>query len=167
MHPNDEDRDQLDRRKFGALAVAAFGGLMAGCDSNEPSDTGNGGGGDEGGGDEGGGDEGNADKNPLLVEPHVCCGLNTCKGKGAGKENACAGQGTCATAKAHSCHFENECRGQGGCGEKPGENACKGKGECAVPLGEDAWKKARARFEELMKAEGKEVGAAPDCPKEG
>ena len=66
-----------------------------------------------------------------------------------------------ATAKAHGCHADNECRGQGGCGAKPGENSCKAKGECGVPMSSGTWKKARARFEELMKAEGKKVGPAP------
>jgi hypothetical protein len=84
-----------------------------------------------------------------------------CKSLGAGKDNACAGQGSCATAKAHTCHYKNECRGQGGCGGKPGENECKAKGECGVPLASGAWKKARARFEALMKMEGKKVGPAP------
>ena len=51
--------------------------------------------------------------------------------------------------------------GHSGCGGKPGENECKGKGECGVPMSSGAWKKARARFEELMKKEGKEVGPAP------
>src|SRR6266849_4750467 len=50
------------------------------------------------------------------------------------------------------------CRGLGGCGEKPGQNACKGKSECAVPLDDKAWKKARTRYEEVMKKEGKKFG---------
>ncbi|HQU46202.1 MAG TPA: hypothetical protein PK867_25540, partial [Pirellulales bacterium] len=105
-------------------------------------------------------------KNPLLVEPHVCRGLNTCKEKGAGKKNACAGQGTCATLKAHDCSGQNDCRGEGGCGATPGENKCKGMGGCEVPFKHDAaWKKARKRFEELMKKEGKKVGPAPEKKK--
>jgi hypothetical protein len=100
-------------------------------------------------------------KNPMLGEPHVCRGINMCKGLGKTKDNACAGQGACATAKEHLCHADNECRGQGGCGAKPGENACKGKGECGVPMNTAAWKKARKRFEELMEKEGKKVGPAP------
>jgi hypothetical protein len=40
-------------------------------------------------------------------------------------------------------------------------------GGCHVPLeGEETWAKARALFEERMKAAGKEVGAAPP-PKTG
>jgi hypothetical protein len=139
------EKTDLNRRDFQRLAAAAVGGLLAGA-SLTPMAL--------------GADE-KKKKNPLLSEPHVCRGLNTCKGKAADKENACAGQGACATAKAHLCHYKNECRGQGGCGAKPGENECKEKGECGVPLSSGAWKKARKRFEELMKAEGKKVGPAP------
>ena len=45
-------------------------------------------------------------------------------------------------------------------------NACKEKGECAVPLGDGTWKTVRAKFEELMKAEDKPVGADPGPAKE-
>lgn len=109
------------------------------------------------------GDEATAKVDPslMLEEPHVCRGLNTCKGKGASGDNACAGQGTCATAEKHTCHYENACKGQGGCGSTAGRNSCKGKGECAVPLSDGAWTKAREIFEQLMKDQGKEVGAAP------
>lgn len=178
-------RIDLSRRDFTKLTMAAFGGVLAG------TTIGCGGGDDAGtdGAPAGGaapagsepttgstmrempgdgetttepaGDEVTAVENPLASEPHVCRGLNTCMNKGKSGENACAGQGTCATAEAHTCHTANACKGQGGCGEHPGENACKGKGECAVPLGEDAWTKARASFEKVMKAGGKEVGAAP------
>ena len=144
------DKSELNRRDFQRLTMAAFGGMLVGASSAAADEK-----------DEKPKDEKGKEKNPLLSDPHVCRGLNTCKGKGADKKNACAGQGTCATAKKHSCHYENECRGQGGCGAKPGENACKGKGECAVPLGDGAWKKARKRFEELMKKEGKKFGDAP------
>jgi putative oxidoreductase len=104
----------------------------------------------------------------LLVkgEKHVCCGLNTCKGKAKGGGNACAGQGGCATAETHVCQGMNSCKGQGGCGDYPGQNACDGKGSCAVPLKEKQWKIARKRFEELMKLTGRKVGPAPaGCPK--
>jgi hypothetical protein len=139
---------KLNRRDFERLTAAALGGLMAGAAlSNSASAA-----------DPPGKDK---DKNPLLGEPHICRGINVCKGLGKKKDNACAGQGACATAKAHSCHADNECRGQGGCGQKPGENSCKGKGECGVPLSSGAWKKARARFEELMAKDGKKVGPAP------
>jgi hypothetical protein len=37
-------------------------------------------------------------------------------------------------------------------------------GECAVPLSDKTWPKARKRFEELMKKEGKKIG---DAPKKG
>jgi hypothetical protein len=131
-----------DRRDFARLAAAAFGGLVAGAAVNA--------------------DDKKEEKNPLLTEKHVCRGINTCKGKGAGGKNDCAGQGACALAKAHTCATQNECRGQGGCGEKPGENECKGKGDCHVPLDKKAWPKARKRFEELMEKEGKKVGKAPE-----
>ncbi len=97
----------------------------------------------------------------LLNEPHVCRGLNTCKGKGAGGKNGCAGQGACATAEAHSCGGNNTCKGQSGCGSSPGENACSGKGDCAVPLSDKAWKKARKNFEKAAKKADITVGAAP------
>lgn len=136
-------RSELTRRDFERLTMAALGGLMAGSGAAWAA-------------------EGDDDKkNPLLTEPHVCRGLNTCKGKGAGKKNACAGQGTCATAKAHECAEQNACKGQGGCGEHPGENSCKGKGSCAVPLSDKAWKTARKNFEAAMKKAGKKVGDAP------
>lgn len=141
------DGSRLTRRDFQRLTAAAFGGLVAGAELGPVTAAAQ--------------DKDEKKKNPLLVEPHTCRGLNTCKGKGAGKQNACAGQGTCATAKAHTCGGENACRGQGGCGAKPGENECKGQGECAVPLGDKTWKKARKRFEELMAKDGKKVGPAP------
>ncbi|HUY92031.1 MAG TPA: hypothetical protein VMV10_25040 [Pirellulales bacterium] len=145
------DNSELNRRDFQRLSMAAFGGMLVGISA-------------AGAAEDKGKDEGKGkgkEKNPLLSDPHVCRGLNTCKGKGAGKKNACAGQGACATAKEHSCHTDNQCKGQGGCGAHPGENACKGKGECAVPLHGKAWDKARKRFEELMKKDGKKVGPAP------
>lgn len=140
--------DPLNRRDFQRLTAAAVGGLLAGAgaSSSFAADA---------------APKKDAKKNPLLGEPHVCRGINMCKSLGSTKDNACAGQGACATAKAHSCHADNECRGQGGCGAKPGENNCKGMGECAVPMNAKAWKKARARFEELMGKEGKKVGPAP------
>ncbi len=146
MHADNE----LSRRDFGKLSVAALAGLTAGA-------------GVTWGADEKGGKK---VKNPLLSDPHVCRGLNTCKNKGASKKNSCAGQGDCATVAKHSCGGDNECKGQGGCGAKPGENACKGQGKCHVPLEPGAWKKARKRFEELMKADGKKFGKAPPPKKE-
>ena len=150
------DNNDLNRRAFQKLAMAALGGLVAGAGlahADEKKDK----------------DKDNKKepkpkdekKNPLLQEPHVCRGLNTCKGLGKGGKNDCAGTSACATAKAHTCGGDNDCRGLGGCGEMPGENACKGKGKCHVPLDNDAWPKARKRFEELMKKEGKKVGDAP------
>jgi hypothetical protein len=136
----------INRRDFQRLTLAAFGGIVAGAAAAQAKDE---------------VPKKDKDKNPLLGEPHICRGLNVCKGLGADKKNACAGQGVCATAKEHTCHKHNECRGQGGCGEHPGENSCKGKGECAVPLMDDIWDKARKRFEELMMKEEKKFGSAP------
>jgi hypothetical protein len=137
------DPKNLSRRDFGKLSVAALAGLsLTGGASFAADDK-------------------KSEKNPLLGDPHVCRGLNTCKGKGADKKNSCAGTGACATVKKHSCGGSNECKGQGGCGEKPGENTCKGQGDCLVPLAKEAWKKARKRFEVLMKAESKKFGDAP------
>ena len=146
-------RSELNRRDFERLTAAAMGGLLAGATSLGASAF--------GADDKDEAPKKDKKKNPILGEPHVCRGINMCKGLGADKKNACAGQGACATAKAHLCHYKNECRGQGGCGGKPGENECKGKGECGVPMSSGAWKKCRARFEALMKKEGKEVGPAP------
>lgn len=132
----------LDRRGFARLAAAAVGGLVAGTAAAE--------------------DKKEDKKNPLLSDKHVCRGINTCKGKGQGGKNECAGTGACATAKEHTCGGENECKGQGGCGEMPGENTCKTMGKCHVPLEKKAWAKARKRFEELMAKDGKKVGKAPE-----
>jgi hypothetical protein len=124
-----------NRRDFTKLAAAALGGLVAGTAvaAEDKKD-----------------DKKDKTKNPFLSEPHVCRGLNTCKGKGKGGKNNCAGSSACATVKAHTCKGENDCRGQGGCGAKPGENECKGMGDCAVPLSAKVWPKARKRFEEVM-----------------
>ena len=80
---------ELNRRDFSKLTMAAFGGMLAGTAASAAAQE----------------KESKKDskKNPLLVEPHVCRGLNTCKGKGKGGDNACAGQGNCATVEAHSC----------------------------------------------------------------
>ncbi len=136
----------LNRRDFGKLSLAALAGVCTGTKLSLAADT--------------------KVKSPLLVEKHVCRGINTCRAKGAGKKNSCAGMGLCATAVAHSCGGQNACKGQGGCGEHPGENACKGQGNCAVPMmHQESWKKARAQFEALMKADKKKFGKAPPAPK--
>lgn len=132
----------VSRRDFNQLAAAAFGGLMLGAAGVRAEDKKDG-------------------ESLLLKEPHVCRGLNTCKGLDATKKNSCAGTGECATAKPHECKGHNECKGQGGCGAKPGENTCKEMGECAVPLSEKTWKTARKNFETAMKKAGKKFGDAP------
>jgi hypothetical protein len=144
---------EFSRRDFSKLALAALGGVLIGCSRKEGSKK-HGSHGDiptqrpEG-------------ESPLLSEPHVCRGLNTCKGLGVGGANDCAGQGACASAEKHTCHYVNQCKGQGGCGSHPGENACQGKGTCGVPLGDGAWKRARKNFEQVMTTAGKKFGAAP------
>jgi hypothetical protein len=142
----------VDRREFAKYASAAVAGTVAavglsssvmGADEKNPKSK----------------------KHMLLLEPHVCKGLNACKGLGGCGEskgkNTCAGSGGCATAERHTCKGDNVCGGTGGCGEHPGENGCKGSGGCAVPLSEDTWKTLRARFEEVAKESGMKVQPAP------
>jgi hypothetical protein len=128
----------LSRRDFGKLSLAAFGGLLVGSMAKPgrlfAGDMSEG------------------------AEKHACCGLNECKGEGAGGKNDCAGTGTCATTKAHGCSGQNDCKNQG----QTGENDCKGKGGCAVPVKGDAWKAAREKFEARMTKAGKKFGPAPD-----
>jgi len=147
-------RSDFTRRDFSKLTLAAFGGASAGLLTLSAMP-----------GAQAAKDE-KKKKHPLLSEPHVCCGLNTCKGKGRSKENACAGQGSCHTAEKHICKGHNTCKGQGGCGQNPGVNDCKGKGACAVPLTEKTWKIARKNFEKAAKDAGIKVGKPPKgCPK--
>ncbi len=157
--------DELNRRDFNRLTMAAFGGVVAGTvagcgEENKPAapaakaapnaaaDS--------------------AAKPPAAEvaavsgEAHACRGLNSCKDQGASGKNECAGQGECATkAWEHSCHGENGCKGQGGCGDNATQNECKGKGGCHVPLMAGVWDKARKHFEDKMKEAGQDVGAAP------
>ncbi len=160
------DHQDLNRRDFHRLTMAAVGGVLAGtvagCSGDDkpaaaPSKaqlaavpekktaakT-------DAGGDEVAKVEG---------EPHACSGLNACKNQGASGKNDCAGQGDCATkAWHHSCSGANDCKGQGGCGDTATINECKQKGGCHVPLMAGAWKTARKHFEEKMKEDGKEIG---------
>ena len=135
----------LTRRDFGRLTMAVCGGVLLGTTLA------------------GGAAESDSKHDPalLLQDKHVCRGLNTCKAKGKGSDNSCAGTGKCATAETHSCKGDNACKGQGGCGEYAGQNACKGQGSCEVPLSDKTWKKARKAFEAQMKKAGKAVGEAP------
>lgn len=148
--------NHFSRRDFHRLTSAALGGMMlgsaAGC-GDKPQEE-----------NEAGDAATTATPVSQAKEIHVCRGLNTCKGKGADGNNQCAGQGTCATAAAHGCHAANACKGQGGCGESVGKNECKAKGECAVPLMESTWKVAREQFEQRMKEQRVEFGAAPADP---
>ena len=138
----------LSRRDFERLTLAALSGLTVGCQEQPKQAP----------------IAKAGEVHPLLDEPHVCRGLNSCKGFGS---DTCAGLSQCASEAAkHVCGGSNACKGQGGCGQNAGENACKGQGGCQVPLMESIWGKTRARFEELMAKEGKTVGPAP-AAKEG
>lgn len=114
------------------------------------------------------------------LELHACMGLNSCKNHGFQGDNACAGQGDCATSQ-HPCHTLNECKGQGGCGLfgtteefcHPGHNDCRYQGSCGTPIissrfivqgpnkGRSVWLLARKLFEERMTAAGKPFGPPP------
>lgn len=161
--------ESIDRRAFHQLTTAAFLGAAAGLTETaavaaepkpatkplKPADRGN----------------------PLLLEPNICRGLNTCKGKGRGDgrggANQCVGTSTCALVATHICAGNNECRGQGACDvgdpaiyqiNYPGENTCRGKGACGVPITADKdhiWRQARRRFEALMADIGGRAGTAP------
>lgn len=174
-------RPELNRRDFNRLTFAAFGGMVAGsmtgCQQkvpDKPAASETPAAGEEAGSttrddkddhDHGADDKDSKDVSLLMSEPHVCRGLNTCKGTHAGVENECAGLGACASVAEHSCKGSNECKGQGGCASNPGMNSCKGKGSCSVPLMPEAWKLARAEFEKGMEKAGKKVGPAPAAAK--
>lgn len=130
--------DDVSRRDFGKLALAAFGGVLAGSTLGASLLS--------------------ADEKAMAkADAHACCGLNACKGQGKDGKNACAGQGSCSTTEAHSCAGSNACKNQGG----QGINNCKGQGSCNVPIKGDAWKTARGNYEAAMKKAGKKFGAAP------
>jgi hypothetical protein len=136
----------VNRRDFSKLAAAALSGMVAGAKltrADEPPK------------------KKDIAKPLFLQEPHVCRGLNTCKGKGKGGKNDCAGMSDCATAKESTCAGDNDCAGVGGCGATPGENKCEGMGGCHVPLQKSAWDKARKSYETTMKAADKKFGPAP------
>lgn len=151
----------MDRREFSKWTLAALSGVAAGCGKGSgpqpvmkpaagKTDS------------SAAGDAALTEAEQLIIdEPHVCRGLNSCKGLGKGGDNACAGQGACASVADHACGGAHECKGQAGCGETPGMNSCKSEGGCHVPLMEEVWPKARAAFEAAMKKTGKEFGPAP------
>ena len=137
--------DDLSRRDFSRLSLAAFGGVLMGTMAAA--------------GCKGIGSEAEAVA-LLLDEPHVCRGLNSCKGKGKGGTNECAGGSSCATV-SHACHTLHDCKGQGGCEETAGRNSCKGKGNCSVPIDKETWVKVRAAFEKAAVGAKLTVGPAP------
>lgn len=136
---------RLDRRDFTKLTSAALGGLAAGsligCAKSSSGPV--------------------AEAPANKAEAHLCRGLNECKGQGKGGENACRGQGACATAKEHGCGGQNECKGLGGCGETVGANECKTHGGCHVPLMDSAWETLRKRKEAEWTEKKLEAGKAP------
>ena len=139
------ERKPLDRRDFHKLTAAAMGGLAAGAMLGcQPGPAGAPGG-----------------QTARGSEIHLCRGLNECKGQGKGGDNACRGQGECATAKEASCGGNNECKGLGGCGDTVGANECKGQGGCHIPLMEGAWTKLRTKKEAEWKGKNLEFSAAP------
>jgi hypothetical protein len=151
------ESSSMNRRDFQKLAAAAMSGLMAGASLASAAEK---------KAEKKAAKKKDPAKPLLLQEPHVCRGLNTCKGLGKGGKNTCAGAGECATAKAHDCSTDNDCAGLGGCGQHPGENKCKGMGGCHVPLESGAWAKARKSFEAAMKKAGKQVQPAPKAKSE-
>ena len=154
---------RLDRREFHQLTLAALGGAVAGaslgCNSGGSSGTATPKAAT--GGAKPAVQLSEAAETLIMDEPHTCRGLNSCKGNGRDKENACAGQGTCASIADATCGGNNDCKGQGGCGANPGMNDCKGHGGCHIPLMDSAWETARAAFETAMTKNGKTFGAAP------
>ena len=96
-------RDHVNRRDFNKLTMAAMGGMMAGsligCGTKKTEKT-------EANSEE---PDANAkgEENEETVAaswegPHVCRGLNACKGKGKTGKNACVGQGECAIAQVQT-----------------------------------------------------------------
>jgi hypothetical protein len=137
------------RRDFAKLAIAALAGFASGSratGTDQPRST---------------------VRDPMLSDPHVCRGLNTCRGKDVTQRNQCAGTGTCATAAYHTCKGHNQCRGQGGCGDLPGGNECRGWGACDVPLKPRVWVVARQRFEKVMKQQRRRFGVPPLVARNG
>ncbi len=148
---------KVSRRNFSSLTLAAAAGIVGGSRMAAAAGKGS----------------GTKKKNEkdadfpvdpalLLQDPNVCRGLNGCKGHGKG-DHACAGQGACATVKAHACNGMNECKGEGGCGGYPGQNNCKEHGHCAVPLSKDSWELARKQYEHLMTSLDKKFSPAPSA----
>jgi hypothetical protein len=144
---------RFDRRDFNKLTSAALGGLAAGSLLGCAKSGGN------------VAKDPDGDKLLAKAEVHLCRGLNECKGQGKGGENACRGQGNCATAKEHTCGGQNECKNLGGCGETAGANECKTHGGCHVPLMESAWETLRKRKEAEWTDKKLEAGTAPAAKK--
>jgi hypothetical protein len=136
----------LDRRDFHRLTAAAISGLATGIAGCSPR---------------GGGTKAPETVAARTGDVHLCRGLNDCKQLGKDGKNDCRGQGSCATAKEHTCGGQNDCKGLGGCGDTVGANDCKGQGGCHVPLMTDAWDKLRKRKEADWQAKKLDFGAAP------
>lgn len=141
-------QQSFDRRDFHKLTTAALGGLAAGavlgCSKKDEKIKG-----------------GDGITQVATNDVHLCRGLNECKGQGKDGKNSCRGQGSCATAKEHSCASQNDCKGLGGCGGKEGANECRQKGGCSVPLMEGAWESLRKKKEAEWGEKKLEIGPAP------
>jgi hypothetical protein len=153
-------RENVNRRDFNKLTVAAMGGMVAGsfvgCGGGSKSDKSG----------EGVSNKTGTSKDPALAAwtgEHACRGLNSCKGEGKGRNNECAGRGECATVEPHECAGHNTCKNLGGCGETAGSNECKGQGNCHVPLMDSAWQTAYKKFKEDMTKAGM-AGKLPEPP---
>jgi hypothetical protein len=161
------DPQELNRRDFHRLTMAAVGGVLAGtiagCGGDDKPAVPPKGSSTTPANSKPGEVTDGASRGEEVVtvegDPHACSGLNACKNQGASGKNDCAGTGECATkAWHHSCGGDNQCKGQGGCGTTATINDCKGQGVCHIPLMEKAWKSARKHYEEKMKEAGKEFG---------
>jgi hypothetical protein len=139
----DFDGVDVTRRDFARLTLAALSGLAAGTHATAADG------------------QRRTVQDPMLSDPHICRGLNTCRARDVTRRNECAGKGTCATARYHTCKGHNDCRGQGGCGDAPGANECRGWGACDVPLKPRVWAVARQRFEKVMKSQRRRFGVPP------
>ena len=103
-------KDDVSRRDFGKLALAAFGGVVAGSalggsllSADEKKEA--------------------AKGRARLLRPERL------QGPGRGRQQRVRRQGKCSTTEAHGCHGANACKNQGG----EGVNDCKGKGAARCP----------------------------------
>ena len=134
-------KDNVSRRDFGKLALAAFGGVVAGSVL--------------------GGSLLSADemkKEAAKADAHACCGLNACKGQGKGGDNDCAGQGKCSTTEAHGCAGRQRLQEPG----RRGHQRLQGTGELhGAHQGRRLEEGARQTTRPSMTKAGKKFGPPP------